>query len=162
MISVVVEADEDEAALAEALSALIPAVAEGVVREAIIADPHSRPGVRTIADALGCAIVHGPPERAVDMARSDWVLALAPRLRLEEGWHHEAKAFMERAERMARPGVAAAFSPAVARAGLGARLRALKARFARRRGALLAPRGALAAGEKLRIERLRARAFERS
>jgi hypothetical protein len=159
MVSVVVEAGSDEHALAEALAVLVPAVADGFLKEALIADPLARPGIGRIADALGCTLVTAAPRQAYARARCEWVLTLAPGVRLEPDWHFEARAFIDRAQR--RPGreIAAAFADAGASGGALAYIRGLSARFARRPGALLAPRDVLATGRKVPIERLRARAY---
>jgi hypothetical protein len=158
MVSVVVEAGSDEHALAEALAALVPAVADGFLKEALIADPLARSGVGRIADALGCTIVTAAPRQVYARARCEWVLTLAPGVRLEPDWYFEARAFIDRVQR--RPGheVAAVFADASASGAL-AFIRGMSARFASQPRALLAPRDVLAAGRKVRIERLGARAF---
>lgn len=158
MITVAIEADDDDWALAEALSALVPAAADGFVREVLIADRAGQPGVAAIADALGAAVVAGGKSLAIDRARSDWVLVLAPGVRLEADWHHEARGFIEKSARGPR-GVAAVFAPAVTGSGAGAFLRYLRARFLAPPGALLAPRETLKAGGRLRLSRLSTRAF---
>jgi hypothetical protein len=159
MVTVVVEAGSDEHALAEALAALVPAVSDGFLREALIADPLASPGVGLIADALGCTIVTAAPRQVYGRAKCEWVLTLAPGVRLEPDWHFEARAFIDRAQR--RPGreVAAAFAGASASGRARAFFRAMSARFGGEQRALLARRDVLMAGRKVRIERLRARAY---
>jgi len=159
MVSVVVEAGSDEHALAEALAALVPAVADGFLKEGLIADPLDRPAVGLIADALGCTTVAAARRQVYARARCEWVLTLAPGIRLEPDWHFESRAFIDRAQR--RPGreVAAAFADASVLGGALSFIRGVSARFTGQPGALLAPRDVLAAGRKVRIERLRARAY---
>ena len=66
------------------------------MREVVIADIGHAPGTRVIADAVGCAIVEGGRDRAVAIARSDWILVIAPGVRLESDWFREAALFIER------------------------------------------------------------------
>lgn len=103
MISVIILTQDDEIPLAHALSALVPAAIEGVVREVIVVDRGSRDGTLTVADAAGCAMIKARDvdgdERAAasDTARSDWLLFLAPSSILTHGWHSEALTFIDRA-----------------------------------------------------------------
>jgi glycosyltransferase involved in cell wall biosynthesis len=161
MISVVIETLDEEQALALTLSALVPAAAEGFVREVIVADRGGRPGTRLIADAVGCAIVDGARARAIALARSDWVLVIQPGVRLETDWFREAALFIERARRSGRTR-AASFRHAVDDFGLRARLAEIWLRLRSRilpPQALLAPKAALIEGARLKTARLRARAF---
>jgi hypothetical protein len=161
MISVVIETVDEEQALALTLSALVPAAAEGFVREVLVADRGGRHGTRLIADAVGCAIVEGSRERAVALARSDWILVIRPGVRLETDWFREAALFIERTR---RSGTArsASFRHAVDDFGLRARLSEIAGRLRARLappGVLLAPKASLVEGRRLRPVRLRARAF---
>jgi hypothetical protein len=156
MVSAVVEAGRDEHALAEALAALVPAVADGFLKEALVADPLASPNVSRIADALGCAVLPAPRREVYARARCDWVLTLAPGVRLEPDWHFAARAFIDRAQH--RPGheIAAAFAEA---GGALAFLRGISVRWTFEPRALLARREVLVSGRKVRIERLRTRAY---
>ena len=162
MISVVVVASDEEHALALTLSALVPAAAEGFVREVIVATDGASPGTRLIADALGCSIVEGGRARAVAMARSDWVLLLAPGVRLEPDWFREAAVFIERARRTGNDRHAALFRHAVDEFGISARLAEVKGRLLawfRPPRVVLARKTALSDGRRLRTSSLRSRAF---
>ena len=161
MISVVIEAFNAEFPLVQTLAALVPAAAEGFVREVIVADAGSSDGTRIVADAAGCTIVDGGRMKALAAARCDWVLLVAPGVRLDPDWSREAAAFMQRVERNGQTGRAATFRHALDEFGLQARLREVAdTLFAllRRPDTLLGPRKALIAGERLRPMRLRARA----
>jgi glycosyltransferase involved in cell wall biosynthesis len=163
MISVVIETKDCEHALARTLAALVPAAAQGVVREVLVADAGSGDGTRVVADAAGCTIVEGGRARALALAKADWVLLLTPGVRLETDWFHEAARFMEHVRRQnGRSHKAASFRRAVDDYGLRARLAeawaALSARL-RPSGAILARREELLAGSRLRVRWLRSRAF---
>lgn len=119
----------DEMALAHALAALVPAAADGIVREVIIVDAGSEDGTVMVADAAGCRIVRGTGVLGEDLAagaavaRSEWLLFLSPNVMLEPGWQREVQEFMDRTA-MAGAGTqrAAAFRHARASFGFRARL----------------------------------------
>jgi glycosyltransferase involved in cell wall biosynthesis len=114
MISVVIPTLNSERLLAPTLAALVPAVVDGVVQEAILADGGSSDDTRIIADAAGTHLIDAPRGRASQLeagaaqARGDWLLFLNPDTVLEPGWAEEALAFIERVE-SGRRGQAAAF-----------------------------------------------------
>ena len=129
MISVILPTRNDELALAHALAALVPAAADGLVREVIIADGGSTDGTLEVADAAGCRILLGEGTLGESLAaaaagaRSDWLLFLSPRSVLEPGWQNEAHDFMERIAMAGRGGErAAVFRHARPGFGLGSRL----------------------------------------
>lgn len=107
MISVIVPTKNSETELVHALSSLVTAAAEGVIREVIVVDGGSSDGTERVADAAGCQWVScksmSRSERLAYGAglsrRGDWLLFLRPETLLESGWHHEAQAFIERAGR---------------------------------------------------------------
>jgi hypothetical protein len=161
MISVVIEAPGDDGVLGATLASLVEAAAEGFVRDVVVACRGAPEGVRRIADAMGCEIVEGGRREALGLVRSDWILVLAPGVRLEPGWFHEAAMFIERARRSGRT-EAAIFRQCVDDYGPRARLAGLWLALRSRLGesqVLLAPRSALADGRRLRTTRLRSRAY---
>jgi glycosyltransferase involved in cell wall biosynthesis len=100
MITAILSTRDDEVGLALALSALVPAATEGIVREAIVVDGGSSDGTLTVADAAGCTIVHDAGDglrQAASTARGDWLLFLTPAAVLEAGWQGEVIAFVDRA-----------------------------------------------------------------
>jgi glycosyltransferase involved in cell wall biosynthesis len=162
MISVVIAAKDQEFLLAETLAALVPAAADGFVREVVVADGGSSDGTRVVADAVGCVLVEGETEAGLHVAKADWVLMIAPGVRLEADWFREAAVAMQRLQRDGRKQTAMLFRGAVDDYGWQARGRelALKlSRSSRRKQAVLAPRKALLQGDKLAVFALRARAF---
>ncbi|WEK52400.1 MAG: glycosyltransferase [Candidatus Kaistia colombiensis] len=134
MISVILSTRNDEMALAHALAALVPAAADGMVREVIVVDARSTDETLAVADAAGCKIFVGSGDRGADLAagaaeaRSDWLLFLSPDVMLEPGWQREAREFIDR---LALSGTgdnrAASFRHASAAFGWRARLSEIRA-----------------------------------
>lgn len=104
MISAVILTHNAARHLVRCLSPLVSGIADGVLREAIVADAGSTDETREMAEAAGCAIVRGDADAGVAAARADWVLVLPATAMLEAGWIEETRRFMERA-----PGRAACF-----------------------------------------------------
>lgn len=116
MISVVIPTfNSARRGLGASLSALVPAVVDGVVREVIVADGGSTDQTLAIADEAGCEIVstdHGRGRQlraGVEKARFPWLLFLHPDTELETGWHLEAQQFIERVASGRRSPAAAVF-----------------------------------------------------
>ncbi|MCX2723775.1 glycosyltransferase [Roseibium salinum] len=130
MISVIIPTRNSETGLVHALAALVPAAAEGVVREVIVVDGGSSDHTEQVADAAGCEWVSMDAPRSVRLAhgaslarRGEWLLFLQPDSLLEAGWHHEAQAFIERAMRAPNgPRTAASFRMRHEAFGLSARV----------------------------------------
>jgi rSAM/selenodomain-associated transferase 2 len=117
MISVIIPTLNAEASLAACLTALVPAVVSGLVREVILIDGGSTDRTLSIADQAGCDIVQLPqPNRGrqlgagADKARHPWLLFLHADTVLDEGWQREVEAFVDRVDAGQRPPAAAAFS----------------------------------------------------
>lgn len=131
MISVIIPTRNSEAELVHALSALVTAAAEGVIREVIVVDGGSADNTEKVADAAGCTWVSragsSRSERLAHGAslsrRGEWLLFLQPETLLESGWHHEVQAFIERASRAPNgPRMAASFRLRHEAFGLSARV----------------------------------------
>lgn len=105
MISVVVPATDDEQGLVHTLASLVPAAADGAVRDVLVVDDGSAPGIPVIADATGCNYIEGPQARerrlsiGAEAAKGPWLFFLMPGVEPEEGWFREARQFIERTER---------------------------------------------------------------
>lgn len=84
MISVLIPVEVWEPGLVETIAALVPAVADGVVRDLVLIGPPDFEPLAAIADAAGCLLVHGEGSRsamialAARHARCDHVLVLPP------------------------------------------------------------------------------------
>jgi rSAM/selenodomain-associated transferase 2 len=115
MISVIIPTLNAERTLVHTLAALVPAVVDGVVQEAILVDGGSTDETRAIAEAAGTHLVEARPGRGSQLdagareARGDWLLFLHADTVLEPGWAEEAQNFMERVESGRRGQAAASF-----------------------------------------------------
>ncbi|WP_020181269.1 glycosyltransferase [Methylopila sp. M107] len=109
MLSVVIPTRNDERALVRTLASLVPAAADGVVRDVIVADGGSTDATLEVADLAGCRIADAVPgdasqrgarlDAAARSAKGPWILFVEPGVALEEGWHREASATIEALER---------------------------------------------------------------
>jgi hypothetical protein len=87
MLTIILECRDNEAELAQTLSALVAGAVEGVVRDVIVLDHGSRDGSSTVADAAGCRFLTDWEIRdVVRSARGDWLLLLEPGARPLAGW----------------------------------------------------------------------------
>jgi rSAM/selenodomain-associated transferase 2 len=128
MISVVIPSFNAEATLGQTLAALVPAVVDGVVQEAIIVDGGSTDETAAIAEAAGTRLIRSQRGRGAQLqagaaaARGDWLLFLHADTVLEPGWAEEAESFMERVATGRRAPAAATFRFALDDQGLMPRL----------------------------------------
>jgi rSAM/selenodomain-associated transferase 2 len=115
MISVVIPTFNAGPGLVHTLAPLVPAVVEGQVQEAIIADGGSTDDTCAIAEAAGTHWVVAPRGRGTQLdagaalARGDWLLFLHADTVLQPGWAEEAESFIERVESGRRRPAAAYF-----------------------------------------------------
>ena len=106
MISVIIPTLNAKRTLAHSLAALVPAVVDGIVQEAILVDGGSTDETRAIAEAAGTHFIEAPAGRGSQLeagasrARGDWLLFL----------HADTvQSFIERVESGRRAQAAAAF-----------------------------------------------------
>lgn len=128
MISVIIPTLNAEQGLAGALTALVPATVEGLVREVIIIDGGSTDRTPVIADQAGATFSTRSGGRGYQMlagarrARFPWLLFLHADTMLEAGWEREVTAFMDAIDSGRRPQAAAAFRFALDDAGMRPRM----------------------------------------
>jgi glycosyltransferase involved in cell wall biosynthesis len=95
MISVVIATFNQAPALSRTLAALVPAAVDGLVREVILADGGSTDETLAVADDVGARVETGGMVQAIALARSDWLLLLAPGGPLPAGWCEAAQAHIQ-------------------------------------------------------------------
>jgi rSAM/selenodomain-associated transferase 2 len=128
MISVIIPTLNAEASLAPALTALVPAALDGLVKEVIVVDGGSSDATARIADEAGTGFLTRSGGRGCQLAagaeraRFPWLLFLHADTVPEPGWEREAVAFMESVDSGRRPQAAAAFRFALDDSGLRPRL----------------------------------------
>jgi hypothetical protein len=87
MLTIIMECRDNEAELAQTLSALVAGAVEGIVRDVIVLDHGSRDGSARVADAAGCRFLTAwDISDVVRSARGDWLLLLEPGARPMTGW----------------------------------------------------------------------------
>lgn len=87
MLTIIMECRDNEAELAQTLSALVAGAVEGLVRDVIVLDHGSRDGSSKVADAAGCRFLASwDIKDVVRSARGDWLLLLEPGARPLSGW----------------------------------------------------------------------------
>jgi hypothetical protein len=89
MITVLIRVKHGPEALVMTLSALVPAVAAGLVGDAVIISPGHDEGLSTIADGAGAALVVSPDlswHQGAGAARKEWLLCLDDGDIPQEGW----------------------------------------------------------------------------
>lgn len=146
MLTVVIPTKNSEEALARTLVELVPAAAEGIVREVIVVDGGSSDATDRIADATGCQFVTAPGDLGSRLAsgadaslRGEWLMFLPPGVLLEAGWERDVAALVERLERRGVEKAAAVFRYGVDEVGLLAGLREGAVRIACRLSGLPHP-----------------------
>ncbi|MGH1352811.1 MAG: TIGR04283 family arsenosugar biosynthesis glycosyltransferase [Methyloligellaceae bacterium] len=116
MISVVIPTLNPDKRFAVCLSALVPAVVKGIVKDVIVVDGGSEGTlVSEICDAAGVTLVTAEKGRGTQLAagarkaRGKWLLFLHADTILEHGWEQEAGDFIEKIEMAGLPQRAGAF-----------------------------------------------------
>jgi len=129
MISVVIPTLNAEAGLPACLSALVPAMVEGLVREVVVVDGGSTDQTLRIADQAGVEVLAATEaNRGAQLAlgaaksRHPWLLFLHADTALGEGWVREVRTFIDRIETGERRDTIAAFRFALDDEGLKPRL----------------------------------------
>ncbi len=88
MITLLVESNAETAdRLARTLTTVIPAVIDGILRDAFVFNTDSSDDVAKITEAAGAMPMAGTElQTAVAAARADWLLCLEPGARLHSNW----------------------------------------------------------------------------
>ncbi|GAA5540107.1 glycosyl transferase [Ochrobactrum soli] len=96
MLSVIIETQNSEKPLTHTLSALVPAVVEGLVRRVLVIDKGSSDETALVAIGAGCSFSDGADKAAaLSEIRTPWVLVLAPGAIPQDGWEEVARRHME-------------------------------------------------------------------
>lgn len=116
MISVVIPTLNAESGLPACLTALVPAMVEGLVREVIVVDGGSTDQTLRIADHAGVEVVAATERNrgaqlalGAARARHPWLLFLHADTVLREGWVREVQTFIDRIDTGERRDTVAAF-----------------------------------------------------
>ena len=111
MLSVIIPTLNAEARLAQSLTALIPGVISGLVKEVIIVDGGSTDATPEIAEDAGCTFIRGERGRGVQLAlgasraRAEWLLFLHADTELSTGWETEVANFISQPTSMDLAGI---------------------------------------------------------
>jgi rSAM/selenodomain-associated transferase 2 len=111
MLSVIIPTLNAEQDLPLTLSALIPGVVSGLIKEVVISDGGSIDQTCEMAENTGCRCVTGPSGRGVQLAkgaraaRGDWLLFLHADTVLSPGWDEEVSHYMSQSYAAAHAGV---------------------------------------------------------
>ena len=115
MISVVIPTLNADDGLAACLTALVPAVVDGLIREVVVVDGGSSDRTLKIIEQSGAELVRSAPGRGEQLAagaaraRGNWLLFLHADTVLEPGWEREVATLIERVDTGRRKPSAAAF-----------------------------------------------------
>jgi hypothetical protein len=97
MISVLIRAEHGVEALAATLRALVPAVADSLVGDAVVLARRPDPTLAAVADEVGAAFVVAPDDswrQGAQVARRDWILCLDDGDVPSEGWIRAVERFV--------------------------------------------------------------------
>lgn len=109
MISVVIPTLNAAKGLPGTLTALVPAAADGLVKEVIVVDGGSQDETTAIADGAGAKVLSAPRGRGGQLAagaaaaRAPWLLFVHADTVLAEGWEAAAQAHLEQPDAEGAP-----------------------------------------------------------
>lgn len=95
MISVIIRNLNSAPRLQAVLTSLVPAAAEGIVRQVIVLDGGSTDGSLEICDDAGADILDASLLEALDQARGGWILLAPIGIRLRRGWEAQVQSHIE-------------------------------------------------------------------
>ncbi len=103
MLTVIIPTLNSEKPLAHTLSALVPAVVDGLLRRVVVIDGGSGDDTRLVAEGAGCAFYESAEiKAALDKLAMPWVLLLRPGVIPEQGWEDAVRHHMETGKGAAR------------------------------------------------------------
>jgi len=103
MLSVLIITQNSEKRLAHTLSALVPAVVDGLLRRVIVVDQGSSDETRLVAEGAGCALYGGDElSVALGTVRTQWLMILQPGAILSDVWTDAVRRHMEAGSSAAR------------------------------------------------------------
>lgn len=117
MLSAIIATHESERMLVPTLSALVPAVAAGLLGEVVVADAGSRDATAEVAEIAGCRFISSSEPLGVRLkaaalqTRAPWLMFLRAGVVPEPGWIAATERFMQAADVADKPR-AAVFRPA--------------------------------------------------
>jgi glycosyltransferase involved in cell wall biosynthesis len=119
MLSAIIATHESERTLVSTLSALVPAVAAGLLREVVVADGGSCDATAEVAEIAGCRFISsteplGARLTAAAAAKSPWLMFLRAGCVPEPGWIAAADGFIQCADLIERPRAALFHPPGAA------------------------------------------------
>jgi glycosyltransferase involved in cell wall biosynthesis len=135
MLSAVISTHESERALVPTLSALVPAVATGLLREVVVADAGSTDATAEVAEIAGCRLIRSDEPLGVRLktaaaaTKAPWLLFLRAGTVPGSGWIPAVERFIQAAEMIDKPRAAVFRPPGVAdmmRPGLAEMLAVLR------------------------------------
>jgi len=116
MLSAIIATHDSERALVPTLSALVPAVAAGLLREVIVADANSRDATAEVAEIAGCQFMSSSEPlgtrllAAAAATKTPWLMFLRAGTVPAPGWIPAAEHFIQMTDMAERPH-AAVFRP---------------------------------------------------
>ena len=120
MLSAIIATHESESVLVPTLSALVPAVATGLLRGVVVTDAGSKDATAEVAEIAGCRfVVSSEPlgarlKAAAAQTRAPWLLFLRAGVVPEPGWIDAAERFIHAADMAERPRAAVFRPPGIA------------------------------------------------
>jgi glycosyltransferase involved in cell wall biosynthesis len=115
MLSAIIATHESERTLVPTLTALVPGVTSGLLREVVVTDAGSSDATAEVADIAGCRFMSSPEplgarlKTAAAATRAPWLMFLRAGTVPEPGWMTAAERFMQKAELLDDAGRAAVF-----------------------------------------------------
>jgi hypothetical protein len=108
MMTALILCEDDPETLATTLSALVPAVVEGLMGDAVVIVRHADAAVAEISEIAGASLAVVPPDAdpwraGVRLARRDWLLCLQSGDVPGEGWMRAVDRFLVAAARGGQP-----------------------------------------------------------